>query len=192
MPERSATSVILMPPAFSRSNFSRVEMFMPKNIRQRIHQSNTLALLHYEYTRPYNALMETNYAKWLKDLLKRHGITEYVLAQRSGVPQPTINRITRGETKNPKSDTLAQLAIAVGESYGSVAEAKVHAHLPPPDISTWSERPLGISEDAWRVMPAAAKALISVISKKSASGDLTEDDLAFVTSTVETLSKKNR
>lgn len=40
---------------------------------------------------------------------KQAGITSQILSQKSGVPLGTINKILRGETKNPQIDTVAAL-----------------------------------------------------------------------------------
>lgn len=46
----------------------------------------------------------------LRGLLQREGLSENALSERTGVPQPTINRILKGESKDPRDRTVAPLA----------------------------------------------------------------------------------
>jgi phage repressor protein C with HTH and peptisase S24 domain len=52
----------------------------------------------------------------LRALLTRDGLSENGLAERTGVPQPTINRILRGDSKDPRDRTVAPLAAFWGMS----------------------------------------------------------------------------
>lgn len=51
-----------------------------------------------------------NLAKNLRFLLDREGMSENTLGERTGVPQPTINRILRGESRDPRDSTIRPLA----------------------------------------------------------------------------------
>jgi len=54
------------------------------------------------------------------------------LARRSGVPQPTINRILSGETGDPRGSTINKLRRVLGEDIDDVMDAQktyVHAEL---------------------------------------------------------------
>lgn len=66
----------------------------------------------------------TEHSRWLQNSMTREDVSQYALAKRSGVPQPTIQRILSGETQNPKADTLAALARALGEEYTSSQAAR--------------------------------------------------------------------
>ncbi|KAF1005446.1 MAG: putative HTH-type transcriptional regulator [Luteibacter sp.] len=46
----------------------------------------------------------------LRTLIAQQGISENELSERTGVPQPTINRILRGESRDPRDSTVAPLA----------------------------------------------------------------------------------
>lgn len=59
-------------------------------------------------------MKQTDYSKWLSQLMAETDNTQYSLAVKSGVPQPTIQRILSGETKNPKADTVRKLLRALG------------------------------------------------------------------------------
>jgi phage repressor protein C with HTH and peptisase S24 domain len=50
----------------------------------------------------------------LRSLIARQGISENELSERTGVPQPTINRILRGESKDPRDRTVLPLAAFFG------------------------------------------------------------------------------
>lgn len=52
------------------------------------------------------------YADYLKDRKKKMGWTTEELAERSGVPTGTINKILNGETKSPRYDTMNALEAA--------------------------------------------------------------------------------
>ena len=55
-------------------------------------------------------------AENIRALLVRDGISENVLSERTGVKQPTINRILRGESKDPRDSTIAPIANHYGIS----------------------------------------------------------------------------
>jgi transcriptional regulator with XRE-family HTH domain len=59
-------------------------------------------------------MIQTDYSKWLSHLMTETGETQYSLAAKSGVPQPTIQRILSGETKDPKANTVRKLLRALG------------------------------------------------------------------------------
>lgn len=46
----------------------------------------------------------------LSGLMARQGLTDNELADRSGIPQPTISRIRNGESRDPRDSTLRPLA----------------------------------------------------------------------------------
>lgn len=49
----------------------------------------------------------------LEEMRKKRGITQCELSRRSGVPQPIISMIERGDTPNPGIITLHKLATAL-------------------------------------------------------------------------------
>ena len=75
----------------------------------------------------------------LAALKAQNNLTTEKLAQLSGVPRGTINKLLNGETRNPTARTLRQLALALGCAPGelylsaekSVSERKTDQ--PPPD-----------------------------------------------------------
>ena len=87
-------------------------MFMAHTIRERIYSSNTPAWLPQSNALTHTHVMNkpTEFGERLVVLMKLRGLTQYSLAKASGVPQPTIQRLITGETRNPKVETLRQLA----------------------------------------------------------------------------------
>ncbi|WP_338910744.1 helix-turn-helix domain-containing protein [Mycetohabitans rhizoxinica] len=64
------------------------------------------------YAPTYISYMEL--ADRLKEVMRERRVkSQSALGRMSGVPQPTINRLLRGHTENPDSDTIAKLAIAL-------------------------------------------------------------------------------
>jgi len=61
-------------------------------------------------------------------MAREAGLTEYRLAQLTGVAQPTIHRIRKKDSKNPKADTLRPLA-----AYFGVTMAQMMGEEPLPD-----------------------------------------------------------
>ncbi len=93
-------------------------LFMEANIRQRIYQckpDDTLPWLPKSHARTHNQFMEiSEFGKRLKKLMAERGeMSQYALSKQSGVPQPTIQRLLKGETKHPSSETLIKLAKAL-------------------------------------------------------------------------------
>lgn len=58
--------------------------------------------------------MKETTSEILKKLMDRHGHNAYDLEERSGVPQPTINRILTGKHGEPRKNTLDKLAKVYG------------------------------------------------------------------------------
>jgi len=88
---------------------------MQANIRQRNHVGKTSALLPQAFAYGHTSKMnkKTIFSERLRVLMHMRDITQYALADKSGVPQPTIGRILSGETQNPKIETLRSLAKAL-------------------------------------------------------------------------------
>ena len=66
----------------------------------------------------------------LARLKAERGMTTEALAQRSGVPKGTLNKLLNGETRNPTVGTLTALARALGCPLEALSGA---AELPAPD-----------------------------------------------------------
>jgi predicted transcriptional regulator len=65
------------------------------------------------------------------------GMAQTELARRSGVPQPTINRILSGETGDPRGSTISKLRCVLGEDGEDVRHAQktyVYADL----VDAWA------------------------------------------------------
>lgn len=71
--------------------------------------------LSIEYSRAYSARMKT-LADRLDSAMREHDLSQSALSRASGVPQPTINRILKGLTLKPDTETTRKLAAAIGVS----------------------------------------------------------------------------
>ena len=70
----------------------------------------------------------------LARLKARQGLTTQALAQRSGVPRGTINKLLNGETRNPTIGTLTALAGALGCPLGMLSDDAPEAPPRPDEI----------------------------------------------------------
>ncbi|WP_374979034.1 S24 family peptidase [Pseudomonas solani] len=50
----------------------------------------------------------------IRELMAARGLTEAELSRRSGVPQPTVHRILKGESRSPRRDSINALSKALG------------------------------------------------------------------------------
>ena len=57
----------------------------------------------------------------LKEMKEKKGLTNKQLAELSGVPLPTVNRIMSGQTDVPNYQTVCDLVIAMGGSLDELA-----------------------------------------------------------------------
>jgi transcriptional regulator with XRE-family HTH domain len=91
----------------------------------------------------------------LDEAMRKAGFSQNALARASGVPQPTINRILKGPTKQgPETDTLRKLARACNVSFEWLHEGIGEAPrtgsskvmeipvtpIPPAAQETWLQR----------------------------------------------------
>jgi transcriptional regulator with XRE-family HTH domain len=58
-----------------------------------------------------------------RQLREQAGLTQYRLAQVSGVEQTTISQLELGKVRDPRWSTIHALAVALGASPGTVAKA---------------------------------------------------------------------
>lgn len=111
------------------------EVFMPKTIRNRIGNVNTLS--HYLLTN--NGRME--FKDWLQAEMDARKIGPSELARLSKVPQPTIFRILSGETKDPRTGTVKRIERALGiQSPPLEAPAQHHELIEAWELLTQNQR----------------------------------------------------
>ncbi len=65
----------------------------------------------------------------VKELKKKTGINTKELAQLSGVPLGTLNKLLSGQTDKPKLDTLEKIAAALGTTVQYLSEGEADADL---------------------------------------------------------------
>ena len=63
----------------------------------------------------------------VKELKKQTGINTKELANRSGVPLGTLNKLLSGQTDKPKLDTLEKIAAALGTTVAYLSDGKTNA-----------------------------------------------------------------
>lgn len=63
----------------------------------------------------------------VKELKKQTGINTKELANRSGVPLGTLNKLLSGQTDKPKLDTLEKIAAALGTTVAYLCDGKTDA-----------------------------------------------------------------
>lgn len=66
----------------------------------------------------------------LTKLMARHGLTDNELAEKVGIPQPTISRIRNGDSRDPRDSTLRPLA-----QYFGLSVSQLRGDVPLP--SEW-------------------------------------------------------
>ena len=63
----------------------------------------------------------------VKELKKQTGVNTKELAERSGVPLGTLNKLLSGQTDKPKLDTLEKIAAALGTTVAYLCDGKTDA-----------------------------------------------------------------
>lgn len=87
--------------------------------------------LRKTYARPYSRAMDIG--KRLDEAMKAKGIrSQSELSRKSGVPQPTINRILKGTTPNPDLSTIKKLCEALGVTVQQLTDAADYEGMPTP------------------------------------------------------------
>lgn len=84
---------------------------------------------HMNYAQTYSCWMAIK--DTLKGLMERTSINQNELADRTRVPQPTINRILSGESKDPRHSTVKPLADFFG-----ITVAQLRGDEPLPDLAS--------------------------------------------------------
>ena len=73
---------------------------------------------------------------WL-DRLRRmkaaSGLTTRQIAECTGIPEPTLEKIFSGATKGPKLDTMARIVRALGGTLDELDDAPITKSAPRPD-----------------------------------------------------------
>lgn len=163
---------------------------MSKTIRSRIYRINTYPFLTDPYASAHNARV-TIYSNRLRRLMASRGETQYSLAEKTGVPQPTIQRILSGETRNPKIDTLQKLADQLGAELllpQTTADRLVMAR----DSKSCSTSASTVNDRGatYRIDSPRIRAALDQIARAVENGTLTEPDLRLLAQLAERLKHK--
>ena len=78
-------------------------------------------------------IMKTMIARNLDILIKRAGINPYTLHEKTKVPQPTIHRILKGESADPRTNTVKPLAKFFGITVEELRERDLTAEASAPE-----------------------------------------------------------
>ena len=73
-----------------------------------------------------------SYLDHLKSLKKKRSLTNAEVAELSGVPLSTVNRIFSGQTPNPQFDSVANIVIALDGSLDEFVGLRSESDPPPP------------------------------------------------------------
>ena len=90
----------------------------------------------------------------LAALMAHRGISQNALAKATGVPQPTIQRIVRGESADPKTPTVQRLARFFGVSVEELRGTKSGLTLrPAPSLNDQAQE----VAQAWLALPESVR-----------------------------------
>ena len=117
-------------------------------------------------------------AEILTMLMAREGLSDNELAERTGIPQPTISRIKNGDSRDPRDSTLRLLAkyfrLSISQLRGDVPlptdKVKVAAH---DEVAEVSRRALMMAQMFDRLSPEqqdAMQTLFDSITQSKVSG----------------------
>lgn len=94
------------------------------------------------------------------------GLTWQELADKSGVPKTTLDKIMSGSTKSPTLDTAKRIAVALGRRVDDFIEYEV----PGPISGTGDGEELNRQfRDLWRQLPPAGQAVLLRILESGVS-----------------------
>lgn len=113
----------------------------------------------------------------LKSMKKKSGMTTAEIAEKSGVPEPTLEKLFAGKTRTPTLPTLSKLVHLFGYTLDDLDK--------PPDLTKTevseetkkSPEPETGSGEITREMSIE---LLKALGLLNQSGNLSDDDLAFL------------
>ena len=139
-------------------------MFMAPIIYESVYLSNA-NVFDFEKNRTYIVDM-TILRKNLKNEMDRKGWNATVLSEKSGVPQPTIQRFLSGTHGDPRSSTIQKLAKGLGTSE-AVLRGFEEADLPVPLYENIEK----LSEDNRKLIEQMVNTLVQSQPKLSQKTD---------------------
>jgi transcriptional regulator with XRE-family HTH domain len=134
--------------------------------------------------------MET-LANRIDQTMKERGFSQDQLAEKSGVTQTTIHKLTTG--KALESRKLSNIADALGVNTDWLAKGKGNKYAGRVNESDGEydliARPPVIDEEAWKALHPQTRAFFEVFLNKSASGQITLDHVKLMHNLVDELIK---
>lgn len=112
------------------------------------------------------------YVETLKRLKKQSKMTTAEIAEKSGIPEPTLEKLFAGKTKRPTLQTVTKLAHLFGCTLDDLQNAnfEVQKEIPSAPAATGTER-ISIEE---------TDKLLAALGFIEEGGELSDDDLLFL------------
>lgn len=108
----------------------------------------------------------------LKVMKEQSGMTTKEIAAKSGIPEPTLEKLFAGATKDPKLATMQQLVHFFGRTLDDLDDSSTKTKKPP---STAEAAP---GED--RITLEESNRLLDALGLTREGQDFSDDDLAFL------------
>lgn len=112
------------------------------------------------------------YVETLKRLKKQSKMTTAEIAEKSGIPEPTLEKLFSGKTKRPTLQTVTKLAHLFGCTLDDLQNANFEGQkeIPSAPAATGTER-ISIEE---------TDKLLAALGFIEEGGELSDDDLLFL------------
>lgn len=112
------------------------------------------------------------YVETLKRLKKQSKMTTAEIAEKSGIPEPTLEKLFAGKTKRPTLQTVTKLAHLFGCTLDDLQNANFEGQkeIPSAPAATGTER-ISIEE---------TDKLLAALGFIEEGGELSDDDLLFL------------
>ena len=112
------------------------------------------------------------YVETLKSLKKQSKMTTAEIAEKSGIPEPTLEKLFAGKTKRPTLQTVTKLAHLFGCTLDDLQNANFEGQkeIPSAPAATGTER-ISIEE---------TDKLLAALGFIEEGGELSDDDLLFL------------
>ena len=118
------------------------------------------------------------YVETLKRLKKQSKMTTAEIAEKSGIPEPTLEKLFAGKTKRPTLQTVTKLAHLFGCTLDDLQNFEGQKEIPSAPAATGTER-ISIEE---------TDKLLVALGFIEEGGELSDDDLLFLQGVVTLMS----
>ena len=157
-------------------------MFIGHDINTLMYQRQCINVFDFNNTETYAKSMTTLRKNLEKEMASREW-NAYVLSDRSGVPQPTIQRFLKGKIGDPRADTVRKLASGLG-----LTEAYLRGFEEPKTSTSLHELIDKLSEENKLLIEQLANKLVQSASQPASQlASRAEPELGLGLSTVGTV-----